>query len=251
VSELVRDAQGPGWWWLTVAPLAYLLVRFALHLIFDLLGKVGRRWRFIALVAAGRRPVVGGLILGTAAAADLVAVRRVHARARGGVPAADPLELAQPGGRVRAGARGRAGDGVGAPQLDSELIPELHQGEFTVEVSLPVGTPLPITAETMAPIEQPAHPRDAAPARAGHDDRQRARQQESGERGEHTTRLRVTLTRRRRALARAEAAKTAEAPRSEAGGGDGDEDRPGDGGARGAGGGAAAGRRGSPTRRST
>ena len=26
--------------------------------------------------------------------------------------------------------------------LDSELLPEVHQGEFTVEVALPVGTPL-------------------------------------------------------------------------------------------------------------
>lgn len=40
------------------------------------------------------------------------------------------------------------------PLLDSELIPELHQGEFTAEVSLPVGTPLPITDSTMAPIER-------------------------------------------------------------------------------------------------
>ena len=41
-----------------------------------------------------------------------------------------------------------------APQLDSELIPELHQGEFTVELSLPVGTPLQTTNEVMAPVEQ-------------------------------------------------------------------------------------------------
>ena len=33
-----------------------------------------------------------------------------------------------------------------AVNLDNELLPEVHQGEFTVEVALPVGTPLEQTA---------------------------------------------------------------------------------------------------------
>jgi multidrug efflux pump subunit AcrB len=37
--------------------------------------------------------------------------------------------------------------------VDSELLPEVHQGEFTVEVQLPVGTPLERTEEVVAPIE--------------------------------------------------------------------------------------------------
>ena len=38
--------------------------------------------------------------------------------------------------------------------VDSELMPEVHQGEFTVEVQLPVGTPLERTEEVVAPIEE-------------------------------------------------------------------------------------------------
>ena len=37
--------------------------------------------------------------------------------------------------------------------LDSELLPEVHQGEFTVEVQLPVGTPLAETDRVTAPVE--------------------------------------------------------------------------------------------------
>ncbi len=40
------------------------------------------------------------------------------------------------------------------PHLGSELIPEVHQGEFNVEVSFPVGTPVATTAELVTPIEQ-------------------------------------------------------------------------------------------------
>ncbi|MGE3313105.1 MAG: efflux RND transporter permease subunit [Limisphaerales bacterium] len=39
-------------------------------------------------------------------------------------------------------------------RLETELLPEVHQGEFTVEVDLPVGTPLEETESTLAPMEQ-------------------------------------------------------------------------------------------------
>ena len=38
-------------------------------------------------------------------------------------------------------------------RLDSELLPEVRQGEFTIEVSLPVGTPLEETERTLADVE--------------------------------------------------------------------------------------------------
>ena len=38
--------------------------------------------------------------------------------------------------------------------LESELLPEVHQGEFTVEVQLPVGTPLEETENIVAPVER-------------------------------------------------------------------------------------------------
>lgn len=39
------------------------------------------------------------------------------------------------------------------PRLGNELIPQVHQGEFNVDVALPVGTPLETTDETLALIE--------------------------------------------------------------------------------------------------
>ncbi len=44
--------------------------------------------------------------------------------------------------------------GLVAVQLDNELLPEVHQGEFTFEVQLPVGTPLEETAAVLAPLEE-------------------------------------------------------------------------------------------------
>ena len=38
-------------------------------------------------------------------------------------------------------------------RLDSELLPEVRQGEFTIEVSLPVGMPLAETERTLAAVE--------------------------------------------------------------------------------------------------
>lgn len=39
-------------------------------------------------------------------------------------------------------------------RLETELLPEVHQGEFTVEVDLPVGTPLEETEAILGPIEK-------------------------------------------------------------------------------------------------
>lgn len=39
-------------------------------------------------------------------------------------------------------------------RLGAELLPEVHQGEFTVEVDLPVGTPLEETIATLSPLEE-------------------------------------------------------------------------------------------------
>ena len=39
------------------------------------------------------------------------------------------------------------------PRLGNELIPQVHQGEFNVDIALPVGTPLETTDETLALIE--------------------------------------------------------------------------------------------------
>ena len=43
--------------------------------------------------------------------------------------------------------------GYGLPRLGSELIPQVHQGEFSLELTLPVGTPLARTAQVATVVE--------------------------------------------------------------------------------------------------
>lgn len=77
--------------------------------------------------------------------------------------------------------------------LDSELLPEVHQGEFTVEVALPVGTPLEETDDVLRPVEEVIlaereHMRSLL-LTVGYD---AANSQRSDE-GEHTARFKVLL----------------------------------------------------------
>ncbi len=80
-----------------------------------------------------------------------------------------------------------------AQRLDSELLPEVRQGEFTVEVMLPVGTPLEETERRLAAIEaalnaEREHIR-ALVVTYGFDPAQSERSDE----GEHTARFKVLL----------------------------------------------------------
>jgi HAE1 family hydrophobic/amphiphilic exporter-1 len=82
-------------------------------------------------------------------------------------------------------------------QLDSELLPEVHQGEFTVEVALPVGTPIEETELVLTPVEQAIlqekqHIRSLL-LTLGYDS---ANSQRSDE-GEHTARFKVLLEKSR------------------------------------------------------
>ncbi|HLF56338.1 MAG TPA: efflux RND transporter permease subunit, partial [Thermoanaerobaculia bacterium] len=83
--------------------------------------------------------------------------------------------------------------GIGLAALDSELLPEVHQGEVTFELALPAGTPLERTIALLEPIERALL--DERPhvervlATYGFDPAQSQRSDE----GEHTARFRVLL----------------------------------------------------------
>ncbi|HVI02265.1 MAG TPA: efflux RND transporter permease subunit [Enhygromyxa sp.] len=82
---------------------------------------------------------------------------------------------------------------VGATRLDSELIPEVHQGEFTVELSFPVGTPIDETDTLVEPIERALaekvpHLQSSVTTIGSERD-----SDDDGERGEHTAKLAITL----------------------------------------------------------
>lgn len=78
------------------------------------------------------------------------------------------------------------------PRLGTELIPELHQGRITAELAMPVGTPLPRTAVVVAEAERivAAHPLVATVHGTVGVDR---RADASGDEGQHTAKLRLTL----------------------------------------------------------
>jgi len=193
-SELWASLRRPSWWWLTLLPLLYLLLRFVLHLVFELIGKVLATAIIVVAAVAVSLVRVIAWVLGKLLWPALWLFDAFMRLLEAGYP---PL--------IRWSLRNRfivyslviaAGAATlwAAPRLDSELIPELHQGEFTVELSLPVGTPLQTTDEVMAPVERALL--DAVPRLRGlittiGSERDSA---ESGERGEHTTRLRVALT---------------------------------------------------------
>jgi HAE1 family hydrophobic/amphiphilic exporter-1 len=82
---------------------------------------------------------------------------------------------------------------VGAGQLDSELIPEVHQGEFSVELAVPVGTPIDVTEELVRPIERKMIdevPRLRALVTTIGAERDSA---DVGDRGEHSAKLDIAL----------------------------------------------------------
>jgi len=79
--------------------------------------------------------------------------------------------------------------------LDTELLPEVHQGEFTVEVALPVGTPLEHTEEIVSPVEKAILAErehiEGLLLTIGYDAANSSRSDE----GEHTARFKILLDR--------------------------------------------------------
>ncbi len=83
---------------------------------------------------------------------------------------------------------------VVAPQIGSELIPEVHQGEFNLELTYPVGTPAEITDERVIPIQNYITNLDGVKMVAtvvGIDKKESTKTDE----GENTAKLTVTLAR--------------------------------------------------------
>lgn len=83
---------------------------------------------------------------------------------------------------------------VVAPRLGSELIPEVHQGEFNVEVAYPVGTPVEKTDERSLEIQKQLADYEGVEQVAAVSGADKASTQ-SSEEGEHTAKLTVTLRR--------------------------------------------------------
>ena len=199
---VLRDDLRGSWAWLRRRPVLhcvpwlvfqpYLLARFVPHFAFELLGKL------LLLVVSAVLYVVAGIRW-------FVGLPIFRSLGRG-LEGVSPLKTIERGYGVtlRWALRHNAAMlmlvlglfGVTVwlgTQLESELLPEVHQGEFTVEVALPVGTPLEETDAVLEPVEEAilgeAEHISSLLVTVGFD---AANSQRSDE-GEHTARFKVLL----------------------------------------------------------
>ncbi|MGH1342230.1 MAG: efflux RND transporter permease subunit [Nannocystales bacterium] len=193
VTEFGESLAGVRAAWWRVVLLPYALLRFALHLVFELLGK---------LLLTALLPVVFATVLLRRAIGELFGLvawvpLKVFGAGISGVEHAYPSVIRWSlRNRVMVYLLGLGSLGFvgwGAAQLDTELIPAIHQGEFTAELALPVGTPLTTTDEAVRPLESlvaetTPHLRTLTTTVGSEQD-----QSDGSQRGEHTARMRVTL----------------------------------------------------------
>ena len=148
------DLAGLNTWWKWPAAI-YLVIRVLLGTLFEILGSLLLIVLMViaGLVKWGLQPVFGWLVrilLAVTAYTTqpfLEALGRIYERSI-------RWALRRPGTVAMVAIATLAATVAIAMSLDSELLPEVHQGEFTVEVSMPVGTPIEQTVEILTPIEQ-------------------------------------------------------------------------------------------------
>lgn len=135
--------------------IPYLWIRLLFAFVLETCGKVFTSvfWLFLALFAKGLLPVfkrvLRWLFAFPAAWTErfLVWIHRVY-------PLALQWSLRHPGTMLFLTLVSVAATMLVGRTLGSELLPEVRQGEFTVEVNLPVGTPLEETRRIMEQVEE-------------------------------------------------------------------------------------------------
>ncbi|HEX6200101.1 MAG TPA: efflux RND transporter permease subunit, partial [Thermoanaerobaculia bacterium] len=189
VLGFVRDLRrARRWLWPVAVP--YLAVRMVLGLVLELLVKLLLLVALAVVFVWSRlfSPVLGGVARRVGPVVDgwIDGLRRAYGHlAR--------RSLAHPWTVVAATAAILAVTVWIYAGLDSELLPEVHQGEVTFELALPVGTPVEETAAVLAPVEEAIRAEvdaiDSLLVTFGFD---AANTQRSDE-GEHSARFKVLL----------------------------------------------------------
>ncbi|MFP3941253.1 MAG: efflux RND transporter permease subunit, partial [Thermoanaerobaculia bacterium] len=189
LAAFLRDLRRAPWWSWPVA-LPYLLVRLVLGLVLELVvGAVLLVARAVVLLwSRALSPLLGAVARGIAPAVD-----RWVGRLRESYGRLARRSLARP---LPVVAITLAIFGVTAwlfLRLDTELLPEIHQGEVTFELALPVGTPVEETAALLSPVEAAIRSQvddvEALLVTFGFDAANTRRSDE----GEHSARFRVLL----------------------------------------------------------
>ncbi|MDP3069817.1 MAG: efflux RND transporter permease subunit [Opitutaceae bacterium] len=148
------------WWWLVIlfvpgaVPLAFSLMRAVAEVVLRLVGSIVLAALLavaVLVLGVGRLAAVLG---GSAAGRGLDGFERLFQRLQRFYPRLIAVALrrrhAVLGGSVAAFLVCWF---VLVPRLGKELIPQVHQGEFNLDVTLPIGTPLERTAEVVAQID--------------------------------------------------------------------------------------------------
>lgn len=190
LSESMRAIEGSLWRLLLIP---YAMFRLVLHLVFELLGKLlltlmlpfAALLVFIVFLLGKLFGLLAWLPLKLFGVV-LDAVERVY-------PAVIRWSLRNRVVVYMVGLGSLGFVGWGAARLDTELIPAMHQGEFTAELTLPVGTPLASTDATIRPLEavvaeSTPHLGNLTTTIGSEQD-----QSDTSQRGEHTARMRITL----------------------------------------------------------
>ncbi|MCY3738165.1 MAG: efflux RND transporter permease subunit [Gemmatimonadaceae bacterium] len=175
-----------------VPVILWLLPRFLVHDVLCLARSLLLTVLLVAAVLAAGALVLAALVLSPAAP--------VLAVLRGGLELARRTYPGLLGGALRRRAFVLGGAALAfwacwtqlLPALGTELIPPVHQGEFRVDLTLPVGTPLERTAEAAAEVEAIALALpgvERAATRVGSDRTAAA----TADEGEHTARVAVYL----------------------------------------------------------
>ena len=135
--------------------IIYFCLRFVVHLVIALIGKALISAAMLAGVALVCAAWIVGLIIAPAMALLVASVGGFFEWLNEGYPRSIRWALSN---RMTVVGASAAAFGVAmlllAPRLGQELIPEVHQGEFNAEVSLPVGTPLEVTDRQARDIER-------------------------------------------------------------------------------------------------
>lgn len=148
-----EDFRKLGFWRWIVLP--YLLLRLILGLVLELAGKI-----VLALLSGSVR--LGKVVtrkallpaLAAVLAIPLLVTQRILNGLRDTYPRVLQVALRNAGAVVLAALATIAFTVWAATELGTELLPEVHQGELTFEVALPVGTPLETTEEVLAAVEE-------------------------------------------------------------------------------------------------
>ena len=142
--------------WLTYPlVIVYYLLRFVIGAVLEVTGKSTLAAVF-ALIWVGRKALVPvlGAVFGAILYLPVKFTQRILDGLHAGYPRALRWAIRSPVTMLIIVVACFVATGWTVMSLDTELLPEVRQGEFTVEVQLPVGTPIEATEAIVSPVER-------------------------------------------------------------------------------------------------